>query len=310
MSRMSHLLPAPLTLTQPDRAQIIKRLQQYGYALLSAEAVTGLVQQNQQHLDILRHAWKNLPSDLHLKDSGQYRRRRHGSYIQDTIEPGLRFVPHRPHWQPTTYNALHGGMLRWFEPLEDDLTQSRTFIALIQRLGEVFARVHRTHQPNFNGRWYIEAHPFRIDTTGGVGRPTPEGAHRDGVDYVAVVMVDRQGVRGGETRVFDADGPLGVRFTLEQPWSALLIDDARVIHESTPIQPLGPAGGHRDTLVLTYRAGGFQDPPPELAQQQSLTAGRTPPASGLPAAPAPRLIDQTLQRIIDRMIRAPLSQPK
>jgi hypothetical protein len=58
--------------------------------------------------------------------------------------------------------------------------------------------------------------------------------------------------------VFDADGPNGQRFTLSEPWSVLLLDDARVIHESTPIQPLG-AGGHRDTLVVTLRAGGFQD---------------------------------------------------
>ena len=72
-------------------------------------------------------------------------------------------------------------------------------------------------------------------------------------------MVGRSGIKGGETRVFDADGPAGERFTLEQPWSALLLDDTRVIHESTPIQP-ADAGrdGHRDTLVLTYRAGAFQ----------------------------------------------------
>jgi hypothetical protein len=37
----------------------------------------------------------------------------------------------------------------------------------------------------------------------------------------------------------------------------LLLDDATVIHESTPIQPTG-AHGYRDTLVITYRAGGFQ----------------------------------------------------
>jgi len=74
------------------------------------------------------------------------------------------------------------------------------------------------------------------------------------------VLVDRHGVRGGETRVFEAEGPHGVRFTLDEPWSALLLDDPRVIHESTPIQPDG-AQGWRDTLVLTYRAGGFQDPP-------------------------------------------------
>ncbi|HWW68824.1 MAG TPA: 2OG-Fe dioxygenase family protein, partial [Duganella sp.] len=107
------------------------------------------------------------------------------------------------------------------------------------------------------GPWYVEAHQFRIDTTDGIGRPTPEGAHRDGVDFVAVILVARSQIKGGETRIFEADGPNGKRFTMTAPWTMLLLDDATVIHESTPIQPLS-AHGHRDTLVLTWRAGGFQ----------------------------------------------------
>jgi hypothetical protein len=77
---------------------------------------------------------------------------------------------------------------------------------------------------------------------------------------VAVLLVDRTGVKGGETRVFDANGPMGTRFTMTEPWTALLLDDERVIHESTPIQPVEPGvpGGHRDTLVLTFRSNGFQ----------------------------------------------------
>ena len=115
--------------------------------------------------------------------------------------------------------------------------------------------------------WYVEAHQFRIDTTNGIGRPTPEGAHRDGVDMVAVFLVDRQGVKGGETRVFEAAGPNGQRFTLTEPWSLLLLDDARVVHETTPIQPLQPvqadgAATYRDTLVITLRARGFQEDAP------------------------------------------------
>jgi hypothetical protein len=109
-----------------------------------------------------------------------------------------------------------------------------------------------SHSP----RWHLH---FRIDTTDGIGRPTPEGAHRDGVDFVAVVLVGREGIKGGETRVFAADGPVGLRFTMFEPWTALILDDARVIHESTPIQPLA-GHGHRDTLVLTVRAGSFQGP--------------------------------------------------
>jgi hypothetical protein len=43
-----------------------------------------------------------------------------------------------------------------------------------------------------------------------------------------------------------------------------LLDDARVVHETTPIQPIEPKAleqGWRDTLVVTYRRGGFQDSP-------------------------------------------------
>jgi hypothetical protein len=110
----------------------------------------------------------------------------------------------------------------------------------------------------------VEAHQFRIDTGEGIGRPTPEGAHRDGVDFVALLLIARERLRGGETRVFDAHGPRGIRFTLSEPWSLLLLDDERVIHESTPIQPLraelANPSGHRDTLVLTFRRNGFQEP--------------------------------------------------
>ena len=69
--------------------------------------------------------------------------------------------------------------------------------------------------------------------------------------------VGRHAVKGGETRVFEADGPSGVRFTLAEPWSLLLLDDARMIHETTPIQPVAE-GGYRDTLVVTCRRGNFQ----------------------------------------------------
>jgi hypothetical protein len=170
------------------------------------------------------------------------------------MPPRIDAVPHRAHWQPTEYNALHGGIERWFEPVEDAVAGSAAWQGLLLGIGRLCAAARGGID-----RWYVEAHQFRIDTAQGIGRPTPEGAHRDGVDYVAVILVSRHDVRGGETRVFEADGPHGVRFTLAQPWTALLLDDARVIHETTPIQP-GASRGWRDTLVLTYRRRGFLAP--------------------------------------------------
>ena len=204
----------------------------------------------------LTPSWNRLPTDAHLKDGGHYRQRRHSCFVQDLNERSLIQTPHRAHWQPLDYNALHGGIERWFEPMETAVARAGAFTGMVGALGRLFAEVRPVP------RWHIESHPFRIDTEGGVGRPTPEGAHRDGVDFVVVLLVARHAVKGGETRVFDANGPHGVRFVMQQPLTALLLDDARVIHETTPILPAGIGAeiGFRDTLVLTYRAAGFQAP--------------------------------------------------
>jgi hypothetical protein len=204
----------------------------------------------------LASSWSRLAPDAHLKDGGHYRKRRHACFVQDLTASQLVQTPHRAHWQPTDYNALHGGFERWFEPVEPAVTSAPAWTDLLCTLGRLFAEVRPVP------RWFIEAHQFRIDTANGVGRPTPEGAHRDGVDFVVVIMLGRHGVKGGETRVFDAHGPHGVRFLMEKPLTALLLDDARVIHETTPIQPADEHthDGFRDTLVLTYRAAGFQAP--------------------------------------------------
>ena len=201
----------------------------------------------------LSTSWNRLPPDAHLKDGGRYRQRRHACWVQNLADNTLTPTPHRAHWQPTDYNALHGGFERWFDPVEPAVAAAPAWTGLLASLGRLFARVRPVAQ------WHIEAHQFRIDTAGGVGRPTPEGAHRDGVDLVAVALVGRYNVKGGETRVFEAGGRRGERFTMTEPWSLLLLDDARVIHESTPIQPVAEGeGGWRDTLVVTCRAHSFQ----------------------------------------------------
>lgn len=240
--------------TDPER--LAATLKEDGYAVLRPTDVRRLAGCTEPELAQLAASWDHLELDNYLKDAGRYRRRRHACFIQDGHE--LAQAPHRAHWQPVEYNALHGGMHRLFEPVEAQTAAQPAWQQLLRSLGDVCSQVAGAR------RWYVEAHQFRIDTLEGIGRPTPEGAHRDGVDFVAVLLVGRTNIKGGETRVFDAEGSPGRRFTMLEPWTLLLLDDARVIHESTPIQPDG-ANGHRDTLVLTWRAGGFQgDGEPEI----------------------------------------------
>jgi len=239
--------------TVTNRDDIVQEMRSKGFCLVAPAALEACFGVTAAALSVLESTWNDLPRDGYLKDGGKYRARRHSSFVQTIAPPSLAQSPHRAHWQPVDYNALHGGIERWFEPISPRVCADGAWQTLLTGLGSACAQVRE------NPRWFIEAHQFRIDTVDGIGRPTPEGAHRDGVDYVAVVLVNRHHIKGGETRVFEAYGPNGVRFTLNEPWSVLLLDDARVIHESTPIQPDGEDGA-RDTLVLTYRADGFQDP--------------------------------------------------
>lgn len=239
-----------------DSTGLVMRLNTAGYVLAEPMEAISALKLPRSDLLALSSSWAHLPRDTYLRDGGRYRFRRHSCFVQELPNGSPQVVAHRAHWQPSSYNALHGGIERWFEPIEPPVLANAAWPALIGALGTLFATVRTVP------RWYIEAHQFRIDTAEGIGRPTPEGAHRDGVDFVAVILVHRGAIRGGETRVFEAQGNAGVRFTMQEPWTMLLMDDARVIHETTPIQPLADASaaGVRDTLVLTYRAQDFQAP--------------------------------------------------
>src|SRR5690606_18319616 len=203
-----------LDLNRPD-GDAAAALHEGGCVLVSAQQLAALSGIEPAQFDALPRFWGALPRDAYLLDGGSYRFRRHSCFVHEA--GALRQVGHRAHWQPTEYNALHGGMERWFEPIEPQLIALPAWRALLNGLAGLFSQV----QPA--PRWYIEAHQFRIDTTDGIGRPTPEGAHRDGVDFVAVVLVRRGGGPGGETRVFEAGGIHGGRFTMNALRSALLL---------------------------------------------------------------------------------------
>src|SRR6202047_3911781 len=183
-----------------ERSGLCAQLADAGYAWVPAAAACATLQLDLAGLEALRDSWDRLPRDAYLRDGGNYRARRHSCWVQTPATGLLEAVPHRPHWQPTSYNALHGGLTRWFEPVEPAVLNAPAWRQLLSSVGKLFAQVRAAP------RWFIEAHQFRIDTAGGIGRPTPEGAHRDGVDFVAVILVARRAVRGGGARVVGARG--------------------------------------------------------------------------------------------------------
>ena len=81
-----------------------------------------------------------------------------------------------------------------------------------------------------------------------------EGAHRDGTDFVLVMMVRRVNIASGTTEIFDLAQRRLDSFTLTDPLDTALVNDRKVMHGVTPIEPLDPTQpAYRDVLVATYR---------------------------------------------------------
>lgn len=192
-------------------------------------------------------SWDDLGLDTYMADGGRYRKRRHAALrvTAGSIHP----KPHQPHYQSRDYNALNGGIARWFEPMTEAALGSSALRAILTTCRALFDPLSPAPA------WHVELHQFRIEARAGeAGQPTPEGLHRDGVDWVLVLLVRRENIASGETTIHDlARRPLG-SFTLEQPLDAAWVDDGRVYHGVTPVEPV-EAGrpAYRDVLVVTYR---------------------------------------------------------
>jgi hypothetical protein len=139
---------------------------------------------------------------------------------------------------------------RWFDPVAPEIGGHTVIQSLIRELAHIFAAAI----PAARTGWHVELHQFRIEANeGAIGRPTPEGVHRDGVDGAFVMLVNRENVSSGVTQIFDAHGARLGDFTLKDAGDAVFLDDARVFHGVTPIAPLdSQKPAIRDVLVITF----------------------------------------------------------
>lgn len=193
--------------------------------------------------------WQGMARDQYMGDGGRYRFRRYATLSADAAGT-VHIEPHQPHYQSLDYNRLNGGVARLFEPIPPAVLAG----PVLQR---IFAGGTALFSALKHGvAWHIEAHQFRIQASAGeAGKPTPEGVHRDGVDYVLVMMVKRENIASGTTTIHAPDGSLLDRFTLTTPGDAALLDDHRCLHGVTPVLPLvADQPAWRDVLVVTWRA--------------------------------------------------------
>lgn len=223
-----------------------------GYAHAAAGRMAPLLAQaGMADWDGFAASWNDLGVDTYMADGGRYRRRRYAAY--SVSADAIRRKPHQPHYQSRDYNTLNGGIERWFEPVSPAIGTHPALLAVLRVAHGLFNGC--TPQPLRPAGWHVELHQFRIETRADLpGKPTPEGLHRDGVDWVLVMLVRRQNVASGETTIHDLQKTQLGSFTLTDAMESALVDDNRVYHGVTAVTPIDPAlPAYRDVLVATFR---------------------------------------------------------
>lgn len=191
-------------------------------------------------VDKLKPFFINLPADPYL--AGNYRFRRLSHF--EIYEKNIIKLPHRPLYQPKQYNPLLGDVVREYAELDDELIKLADFQRMILEFFE-FCELCST---------FKEVAVHQIRTTASpeqIGKPAPEGIHRDGVEMIAIFSVNRERIAGGETHLYKSKKDSPVLNKILNPGEMLVFGDGEFFHFTSVIHAISKIGGVRDVFVLT-----------------------------------------------------------
>jgi hypothetical protein len=228
---------------------IEEQLRTHGYALVRS-ADLRLNPEVRQHEAALAAEWNALELDNYVRGR-RFRERRWGRYCYIPAERSIRLLAHRPYFQSTTANSYAGGIDRVVAPLTETSLRNPLLNALIEfdyaqfPVAEDLAR----------DAWQVACHQFRIIARPDEpGEPTPEGVHRDEIDFGALHLLSRSNAQGGYSKIYDNDRREIAEFCLESRMDTMFWADHDVLHAATPITQIDPSEpAIRDILILGYK---------------------------------------------------------
>jgi hypothetical protein len=221
-----------------------------GYALVRS-AHLPIDEDARRQADSLAEHWENLVTDPYLKGGARFRRRRYDRFYYLPSSDRIRLRPHRPYFQSASANDYAGGMDRDIAPLAESTLEN----PLIPYLIRFNFRSFPVEAARHDDPWDVQCHQFRIiGRPSEVGEPTPEGPHRDEVDFGAIHLMSRSNAEGGLSRAYRTPAEMVAEFSLDDRMDTMYWADQKVLHAVTPITPREPGRpAVRDVLILGYR---------------------------------------------------------
>lgn len=229
--------------------KIINDIRTRKYSFTASEQVSLLLDIKKPEINSFKSCWDNLVIDPYMADGGTYRYRRYGQFNKLANSNTFTIVPHESYIQPHHINKLNGGIERHFEPLTDIFFNSQILTKTLNIMSDIYDEAEEGAQ-----NWNIRLHPYRIVATNDEnGHPTPEGLHRDGVNYIATMMINRCNVLGGNTRITDTNKNELYNVTLKDTFDLVIANDADTMHEVSPISKKNTdLPTSRDVLVIAF----------------------------------------------------------
>lgn len=182
-------------------------------------------------LDELSGYWDELPLDMYLSDNGKYRRRRFAELMYDHATRSLSNTGNARFYQPAEYNGVNTGV-RTYTGIKHAFLGHQAVQAILLHFANKFCDALKV------GRLEMSLHQVRVTGNDDVaGQPTPEGIHKDGVDYSCQILFRRDNVAGGESLIFDNDRQLQLGVTVMEPLEFYSFRDTEIYHAVSPVRP-------------------------------------------------------------------------
>ncbi len=193
-----------------------------------------------------------MPVDPHLFSGEGERRRRYGRFLIDPIKKELKVFKHDSFFQEKKFDDLYGDIHREFAPMQPVDYENPFFQKLVLESYKSFPiQSQHLHEP-----YEVSAHMIRIEATPGsqMGRPAPEGIHRDGYHFGSIHLMTRSNVSGAINNFYDLDKNLIDQKLLEEPMDSIFFNDAAIFHAVSPFEQANPnLKATRDMLILLYQ---------------------------------------------------------
>lgn len=212
-------------------------LQKKDFNCLTSYAIENISSIN---VDKLKPFFSNLPADPYLAGNYRFRRLSHFQISGRSIVK----LPHRLFYQPKQHNPLLGDVVREYAELDDELIELTDFQRMILEFFE-FCKLCSTFKE-------VAVHQIRISASPEqIGKPAPEGIHRDGVDVIGIFSVNRERIAGGETHLYKSKNDSPVFNKILNPGEMLVFGDGEFFHFTSAINATSLESGVRDVFVLT-----------------------------------------------------------